>query len=495
MIAKRSFLLCLLTFLNLGVFGAEYTFDQKIDLLYEAMPESSPQKLKKELTSFIHDLRTFDSQSPEKRVKKIFTLTKKKYLGTYYLYAFFPELLTEGHFNCVTGTALFAVIFEELDIPYSIVEVPQHVYIVAYPDSHKIGVESTSEKNGVYTWTEHTKIKAVSYLISIGKVSEEEVRLKGIDLVLEEYYYTNEELDFDGIAGLHLINRSLYLSDRKEYPQALACLKRARQLYEGPTLDLIEGSVLAHLIESTEIENINLIDYLTRYYAICATTPEKQRILKNFDYVVNEALLTRRDLVFLDSAEKLVTINLNQNDQNLFIALIEENRGIWHYNRGKYDEAFKCAEKSYSLNPNNKNVEDLFAVSLINSLTDSDMEDEEIGDIVIEYVAKYPFLNESPRFVNFELALYAILAGDYLIDDDFEEGEKYLHLMEGLLTNPEADLEDISEYIGEAYGQYSTYFFRQKNYPEALKWIDVALEYDPEAEVHQSRKDYILTKL
>ncbi|MBK6525976.1 MAG: hypothetical protein IPG07_10770 [Crocinitomicaceae bacterium] len=146
---------------------------------------------------------------------------------------FFPELNSDNHFNCVTGTALFAIIFDQLNIPYSIVEVPQHVYLVAYPESYKIGIESTSEKNGVYVWTEHTKLEAVSYLVNIGKVSQQEVKLKGIDVIITEYFYTNEELDFDGIVGLQLINRSLYLSDRKKHKEALACLETCAAILSG----------------------------------------------------------------------------------------------------------------------------------------------------------------------------------------------------------------------------------------------------------------------
>lgn len=490
----KSLIICVLSLICLTGFGKKYSLEQKIDLLYEAMPGSTAPKFKKELNFFIHELAIYNSQSPAKRVKKIYTLTKKKYLENYYLYAFFPELLTEGHFNCVTGTALFAIIFDELEIPYSIVEVPQHVYLVAYPDSYKIGVESTSEKNGVYVWTEHTKIEAVSFLISIDKVTQEEVRLKGIDLIIEEYFYTNEELDFDGIVALHLINRSLYLSDKKKYKDALACLKRARQLYQSPTLDMIEGSVLSELMSTTEIENIDMVDYLTRYYSICGTKPERQRTLKNFDYIVNEALITRRDIAFIDSTESLVKLNLEEEDQNLFLAIIEESKSIWHYNRGKYEEALVAAELSYKLNPKNRNTEDLIASSLINSITDSDMEDEEVGELVLTYVEKYPFLHESPQFVNFEIAVYAVLAGDSYFYNKVTKANLYFELMQSLLTNTELDLEEVSEYLAEAYSQYAAYLFRNAMYAEALKWINLAIEYDPESEGHQEKRDYILTK-
>jgi hypothetical protein len=103
---KKLLTICFLTLFCLTGFGTKYSFEQQVDLLYEVIPDASSTKFKKELKSFIYELREFDSQAATKRVKKIYTLTKKKYLQNYYLYAFFPELNTDNHFNCVTGNRI-----------------------------------------------------------------------------------------------------------------------------------------------------------------------------------------------------------------------------------------------------------------------------------------------------------------------------------------------------------------------------------------------------
>jgi hypothetical protein len=66
-----------------------------------------------------------------------------KYLKYYKLDSFFPDIFSTKTYNCVNGTALFAIIFDEINIPYHILEVPNHVYLIAYPSTLKIGVEST----------------------------------------------------------------------------------------------------------------------------------------------------------------------------------------------------------------------------------------------------------------------------------------------------------------------------------------------------------------
>ncbi|MBK6525975.1 MAG: hypothetical protein IPG07_10765 [Crocinitomicaceae bacterium] len=89
---KKLLTICFLTLFCLTGFGTKYSFEQQVDLLYEVIPDANAAKFKKELKSFIYELREFDSQAATKRVKKIYTLTKKKYLQNYYLYAFFSGI-------------------------------------------------------------------------------------------------------------------------------------------------------------------------------------------------------------------------------------------------------------------------------------------------------------------------------------------------------------------------------------------------------------------
>jgi len=492
----KVLLIFVLVFFGRFSFAKEYSFSEKIDLLYQVSPDKDSKAFKTELAIFIKTLRVYDSQAPAKRIKKIFAATQKKYLQNYYHYAFFPGLASENHFNCVTGTALFAIIFDELDIPYHVVEVPQHVYLIAYPDTYSIGIESTSERDGVYTWTEQTKREAVGFLIAIEKVTEAEVELKGYTKIIEDFFYSNTQLNFEELAGIHFINRAIYFSDKKKYTEALEFIRLARTLYHDESLDFLEASILGYRMEETLAEDLKIVDYMTRYYAVLNDKPEKQRTLGNFDFVISEALIKRKDIAFVDSSVALVMQNLKDTtDQYLFLAVVEENKAIWHYNRGKTKDAFIAAEKAYAYNPQNRNLEDLLAAAIIPQLEAMDGEYADVADAMNAFLMKYPFLKEAPRFVNFTVIIYAIMASELFFENEFYEAQKYLLLMESLLNNPEIDLDEISWDVGDAYSEASTYHFRQKNYLEANRLIDLAIQYDPESATHLVRKNYILTKL
>ena len=272
-------------------------------------------------------------------------MSKKRYLHNYSLYSFFPEIKS-GTYNCVTGSALFAIIFDELNIPYIGIEVPQHVYLIAYPDDLKIGVESTDLKNGIYYWSEYNKIKAVNYLITIGKVKESEVMIRGVDAIIEEFFFTRDELDFNNLAGLHFFNRALYYSEKKENEKALRFSKRACELYESERNTYLLGGILLDLVEETEMDDILIVDYITQYYNITRKKAERDRILGNFKYVYQEALKTRRDFEFTDSTVSLIRTNLKDpKDENAFLGAVELVNVHWHATRKEIRKAFEAAQK------------------------------------------------------------------------------------------------------------------------------------------------------
>ncbi len=494
----RTLLIFLLLLLFNHKANAKYSLDEKVDLLYEVVTAGNSEAMKLELKIFVKQLHKYDKLSPKKRVKKIFSETKKKYLHTYYLYSFFPDLLTLKTYNCVTGSALYAVIFDELDIPYNVVEVPQHVYLIAYPNTAQIGVESTDAKDGVYNWTEYNKLDAVNFLLQIGEISQNEIQLKGMDAIVEEFFYSNSEHDFDGLVGMHFFNRALFFNEQKDFDKALYYLDKAGDHYESEKVAYMEGAILSSLIGDTEYDNIKIVSYLCRYYNVVGKKAQKQRVEGTFSYVMSEALNTRHDEEFIDTSLIIINDNLDEEeDRNKLTSFIYETRSVYHYNRGQYKLALDYSEKGYALNPENKGFEDLIASMLVNTLIEDDdiEDDEELFEQVNSYQEKYEFLDESPKFLTFLVTYYSFAVYDAFLYGDTELGFIYLEKLMSYVDNPDIDKEITNELIGDAYGSISSYYFRQEEYDTALTWINNALEYDPESASLLRKKEYILGKM
>jgi len=63
----------------------------------------------------------------EKKIRYIYDLVHSRFLIKYEAENRFYEIIRTGKYNCVTATALYALLFEALGIPYAIKEEPTHV--------------------------------------------------------------------------------------------------------------------------------------------------------------------------------------------------------------------------------------------------------------------------------------------------------------------------------------------------------------------------------
>lgn len=480
---------------------SQLTLEEKVDVLYEVSPRIPASEMVEELSGFIEKLHKYDKLSDKKRIKKIFADTKSEYLKRYSLYAFFSDIKIHDTYNCVTGSALFAIIFEELGIPYKVVEIPRHVYLIAYPGTLDYGIESTVTEEGVYNWTENNKSQAINFLIQSGEVKESEVRFKGVDAVLNEFFYTDIQEGFESLVGMQFFNYALLMSEQNNYPEALHYLERSESYGENQRSKMIKGAVLGTLIDETEIENTKLPEYLVRYYTILEKKSHKQRTLANFNYVTSEALVNRKDEAYLDSAENTIFRFLSdEEEQDLFLSCLDRAKAVWHYNRRQGEKALFYAKKGYERNPENKEFEDLIG-SLIVPEVFSLFTAETFGiaflDSLDSYEQRYPFLLETPEYINDVTMTYSNLVSSAYFYGDFEviEMNRCLERLEKLSHHPDLDKREVYPQIGKAYGDISTYYFREKEYDEALKWINLALEFDAGSEALQRKKGYIEEKM
>src|SRR5690606_6287336 len=135
-----------------------------------------------------------DKKSPEKKIKTIYNTAHQHFLKKYEFKNHFSDIFTTGAYNCVSATALYAMIFNELDIPYSIKETPTHVYLISYPSTHSILVETTDPAGGYYVLNDKFKAQFVENLKESKLISEAEFRNSTTNDIFNEYYFTESDI-------------------------------------------------------------------------------------------------------------------------------------------------------------------------------------------------------------------------------------------------------------------------------------------------------------
>jgi hypothetical protein len=107
-----------------------------------------------------------EKKKPDKKIKFVYDQVHNPLLKKYELENKFHDIFTSGNYNCVSATALYSLVFDKLDIPYEIKEEPTHVYLLGYPNSQNILVETTSPLHGYLTFNQDFK---TNYITSLQK--------------------------------------------------------------------------------------------------------------------------------------------------------------------------------------------------------------------------------------------------------------------------------------------------------------------------------------
>jgi len=99
-----------------------------------------------------------------KQVKKLYSEIHNSFLSKYIDNPGFGELFQNGNYNCATATALYTLLLDKTSIHYNIRETPQHVYIVAAPDTYNIIFETTAPGARFLDLNDKTKNQFLDYL-------------------------------------------------------------------------------------------------------------------------------------------------------------------------------------------------------------------------------------------------------------------------------------------------------------------------------------------
>jgi hypothetical protein len=469
--------------------------EDKIAFLFDIKPnESAEIDALKNIEKYCEYLRKYDNLSPKARVKKVFSDIKKKYLRTYYLHSFFPDLFQQKTYNCVTGTALIAIIFEELDIPISIVKVPNHVYLIAYPKSLKIGVESTKSKGGIYQWNDYSKKLAVGYLLLIGKTSENEIQLQGVDYILKKYFYVKKNLTFENLIGIHYFNYALFKSRINSNSDALKYAKLAYELDESEQTYYITAGILTDLIAELTDDAVEIIDHLTYYYQLENTKSRQEDIESHFEFCINNALQKRDDTLYINKSILFVKRNIFDNKKkNKFLSYIELERAEWLTDQGKTKSAYEHAMIGYELDNSNKRYEKLIAYLITNELFYDNFEIDDFDSILGAKLKQFPFLEDSYRFQSLQVWLYSYAIGELFYNDEEEQGLKYFEKIEDYSENSEFIDDNLTaSALSYAYGEMAAFYFRDQRTELAIKWINKAVRLNPNSKSLQRKQAYII---
>ena len=194
--------------------------------------EMATEELTAMVEKFKHRKKRYSSE--EQWLEDIFYQVHRKYLKRYQSFSTLPDLFERGTYDCVSGTALYALICELLYIPYAIRETEYHVYLMALVDGKKVLIESTDSMYGFVSQPD-----TVQNLIKIYHTDNVSKDMK---------WPANSSVDWVQLAGLQYFNKAVQYYNDKKFSSALSYLDKAMQYYSSARITTFR----AHILQLTD---------------------------------------------------------------------------------------------------------------------------------------------------------------------------------------------------------------------------------------------------
>ncbi|MGI9541743.1 MAG: hypothetical protein ACR2MX_00710 [Cyclobacteriaceae bacterium] len=176
------------------------------------------EEAKVQLTAFIDKLRIRSTKYKDQSqfLRYLFYKVHQKYLSHYRPQSSFTDLLATKEYDCLTGTALYAMILDALDVDHKIVETEFHIFLLVQGKESEILFETTDPLSG--------------FIRDARQVKETITRFSQPTAQNEEAYYQfsfniYNHIDLRQLAGLHYYNQAVSFYNQQKMELALINLE------------------------------------------------------------------------------------------------------------------------------------------------------------------------------------------------------------------------------------------------------------------------------
>jgi tetratricopeptide (TPR) repeat protein len=413
----------------------------------------------------------------DKKVKYIYQLIHDRFLSKYEAENLFYEIIKTGNYNCVTATALYAMFFEKLGIPYAIKEEPTHVYLVAYPNAENILIETTTPASGFLSFDATFKSNYVNTLKSQKIIGGIEVQSSNVDALFNKYYFGKEDITLTQLIGIHYINDGLFKRDHDDITGAYEQIKKGYLYYPNTRSEFLLMSFTAASLEEINLEPVKKATLIGRLSRFQKTGVTSEMIQGEFHNLTQTILLKNNDKELYKKAHRELVHNVIDPELSKEINYIfyYENGRVF-YNQGNYIRAKPFFAKALEIQPNNVDLGGTFVSCLAQSFR-NERNNTAIVDSLEIYKVRFPSLTENNNFNAMMSMAYVTEFGNSFEKGNSIKGEKYQKLFEEIYAFDKSILSPES--VGRAYSEASVYFFKKGQKAKANQLLEKGLEIVP----------------
>lgn len=463
-----------------------YFEDEKSDyisLFLLSNPEISNEQISqitKRINNGFNTINTasFSKKSEAKQVKHIFKTVHKLFLHKYEMEADFHQIFDNGTYNCVTASVLYGILLKKLNIPFVVNQTPIHVYLIIYPKSHRLVLETTDPVSGYSAYSQNDKSKFINELLSRKLISQEEFQNQTINSLFDKYFFTDDSIGMDELIGIQYYNRAVLKFQDKEYTESYHLGEKSYMFFPmEETVNVMLASA-AEILNKSNYDDKADVELLSKLMRFKNHSVEHNDLVNEYLRIINNQLINKGDILYF---RKVSTYLIENTRDSLLEADIKfyynYELARYFYNKGLYEKAFPLANNAVALRQKNIDAQTIFIYSLIQKI-----QKETDGDIIMNefqsYDSTYNFLAYHELYSALKLQTYLTLMSQAFDTNNSVKGEEYRKMFETYY-----DLNNITnldkKFIVNAYTSGAMYYFRKYNVTKSKMMLRKGLEYVP----------------
>lgn len=456
---------------------------------------------RKGVSAIIEKLEAKDirQKSLKKQLKLIYKYVHSSTLKKYESPEYFNELFVSGTYNCVSASALYALVLDHFDINYIIKETPKHVYLVADPENLRILIETTMPQGGMLYYDEKSKRDFVSYMVRNKLISQREYESNSNDALFNKYFYEKDnDIDIYQLAALQYYNKGITLFDEKKFKSAAANFEKASLLYNSTSIQYMHSGSYGNLLDEQNTSKKFDGKVLAKYINLNLNDAEViQYGVSELGYVINELLVNYPDIVrFKQYYHDLITNLSDSVETDEFAQLYYYQLGYYNYANQNFAGAFQNLAIAHLKNPHNINIKNLIHDTGLKHMF-VDRQHESLIDSFEYYFDIFPFLYDYNDYQTYYTYCYLKSIYDHYDNNKIKEGAALLKRFEQVIKEkPDVLFQD--DHVERTFAMICYYYLEHDYVTKAKKYADLSVYLLPSShrlrELQQGISNYKRTE-
>lgn len=170
-------------------------------------------------------------------LRYLFTKTHHKILQNYVEYCSFNTTLNDGDYNCLTGTAIYAILLTHFNIDFKVIETNYHIFLIASTREGETLFESTDPVNGFVNDSDAILKRTNTY-------RENKIVSVNRDNSYQYNFSIYNHVSMEELLGLIYYNYSIDAYNHKDLMRAINYLDKASRFYQSKRIEELSKIIL-----------------------------------------------------------------------------------------------------------------------------------------------------------------------------------------------------------------------------------------------------------